>query len=89
MPQPTRVVHIHTGNEVAPATPNRIDVIELLEVALMEARAGKIAGCALAVTNSDGTISNRWAVNRSIDMIASITALQHEFVTMVLAAAKP
>ena len=86
LPQPTRVVHIHTGNEVAPATPNRIEVIELLETALMEARAGEISGCALATTKPDGAISNRWSGDDVVNMVASITMLQHEFLTAVLAA---
>ena len=83
--QPAKVVDIHTGDAVTSASVNCSDMIEMLEIALDEARTGQITGCALAFTRPNGTVSTRWAGAEKIDMIAAVSMLQHRFMTAVVA----
>ena len=64
------------------------DLVELLDELLARARAGSITAMGMAFVNGDGSISTRWAGgDQSIPMIAAISMLHHEFLSVMGGAA--
>lgn len=62
------------------------EVIEVLEDALAEARAGRVTAVALAIVRPEGGTCDQWGMQsgRVHELMASITYLQHRYTADVL-----